>query len=343
MKFIITLCLSIMLSLPCFTQFIIEVDSTLILHNLDTVGSAEYLVVRDEDGILAKQNVEPIEYVELEKSLPYFPNYVDYGAGYENGIYYKENNRVFLGGLIRRINGPITNGDTICILPAAYQPFRRVLLHGFQDSQGIRINIESDGVVRVISNSPEASIDFISLDGMSFYRWAQIGDFIDGGYLFYIADPPADLDGDGILDKGLLAAPMDQGTAQWGCEGTATHATNHDVGAGKINTDIILSICTTQDIAADLCHDLVLNGHDDWYLPSKDELILMWRNLADSDGNGINDGVNHSSNIGNFSSVRYYSSTEWNLDSAFEIEMYLGGIYAFSKAPESRVRAIRTF
>ena len=38
----------------------------------------------------------------------------------------------------------------------------------------------------------------------------QIGDYRDGGIVFYIASPPVDLDGDGDLDTGLVCAIQDQ-------------------------------------------------------------------------------------------------------------------------------------
>ena len=48
-----------------------------------------------------------------------------------------------------------------------------------------------------------------------------------------------------------------------------------------------------------------MNGYDDWFLPSKDELGLMYTNL-------------HAQSVGDFSSVNwYYSSSEYNDNSYY--------------------------
>ena len=67
------------------------------------------------------------------------------------------------------------------------------------------------------------------------------------------------------------------------CTGTA-------VGTGKKNTELLVKAMgsaaysyrgleTTSVYAAKLCSDLVYNGFDDWFLPSKDELNLICTNL----------------------------------------------------------------
>ena len=53
--------------------------------------------------------------------------------------------------------------------------------------------------------------------------------------------------------------------------------------------------CSTADIAARLCGDLVEGGYSDWYLPSKDELNKLYLNKVA---------------VGGFAPNVYWSSTE---------------------------------
>jgi hypothetical protein len=54
------------------------------------------------------------------------------------------------------------------------------------------------------------------------------------------------------------------------------------IGAGMNNTSHIIEVMQNAGIfvtAAQFCGDLEYNGYDDWFLPSRDELDLMYRNL----------------------------------------------------------------
>jgi len=48
--------------------------------------------------------------------------------------------------------------------------------------------------------------------------------------------------------------------------------------------------------AAQACDSLIINGFDDWFLPSRDELNFMYGNL-------------HMRDLGNFKNEKYWSST----------------------------------
>jgi len=121
----------------------------------------------------------------------------------------------------------------------------------------------------------------------------KIGDFYGGGIIFYI---------DSSGKHGLIAARIDQSTdSKWGCDGKDIQGTKPDIGSGQPNTVAIVSNCTTQGIAAKLCYELTLDGYDDWYLPSKEELNQIFVNLKQR-------------NIGGLSNSRYWSSTQDNIN-----------------------------
>jgi hypothetical protein len=143
----------------------------------------------------------------------------------------------------------------------------------------------------------------------------------------------------------LEAAPSDQSTGMsWGCHGTSIPGTQLTVGSGEANTSLIKLGCTGQSAAAELCADLSLGGQSDWFLPSRDELNLMYKNL-------------HLNNQGGFStSYSYWSSTEYNSDCAWFLRFTNGfasycssytilwGIrYSGKQVNYYSVRAVRAF
>lgn len=115
-------------------------------------------------------------------------------------------------------------------------------------------------------------------------------------------------------------------------------------GTGWQNTTDIVAGCSELDIAARICDDLDLNNQTDWFLPSKDELDLMWINLADSDGNNVNNGPTDPGNLGGFNSSNYWSSSEFSTWNAWYQGFSNGDqSHAFSKNLSFSVRAIREF
>jgi hypothetical protein len=96
-----------------------------------------------------------------------------------------------------------------------------------------------------------------------------IGQNYGGGIIFYI---------DSTGHHGLISAASDVGYTTWGCSGLLIGATQSGIGTGQNNTTAIVNGCNTAGIAASLCYELVLNGFDDWFLPSKDELNQLYLN-----------------------------------------------------------------
>lgn len=96
----------------------------------------------------------------------------------------------------------------------------------------------------------------------------QIGDFYQGGVVFYL---------DETGKHGLVCPITNTSPALhegWGCA-TVDGADGTAIGTGLQNTLDIIAACPTPGIAADICDKLELNGYSDWYLPSIDELQAM--------------------------------------------------------------------
>ena len=153
-----------------------------------------------------------------------------------------------------------------------------------------------------------------------------IGDTYQGGIIFY-------LDGNG---GGLIAADSDQSSAQWGCYEQSIGGTSSAVGTGAANTTAIVSGCSETAIAARICADLTLGGYTDWFLPSKDELNLMYENIGQGNVLGLG-------NVGNFADNYYWSSTEYGINYAWSQYFYYGVPFYRSKFGTDNVRAVRAF
>lgn len=116
---------------------------------------------------------------------------------------------------------------------------------------------------------------------------------------------------------------------EWGGYGTSVGGTSAAVGTGEANTQAIVNKLGAGSYAAKLCYDLTLGGYDDWFLPSKDELNLMYQQR----------GV-----IGGFSSNDYWwSSSEYGSFFARKQNFANGRQIYNNKNNDSCVRAVRAF
>jgi hypothetical protein len=164
------------------------------------------------------------------------------------------------------------------------------------------------------------------------YRIGDMGPA--GGIIFYIRN--SDVDGWRYLEA---APPQTEFRAPWGIvfsDGLIVPsflATKTDLGTGRENTADIIDHFQIQGpaIAAQLCRSFNYGGYTDWFLPSKDELVVMYTNLA---ANGL----------GGFRREPYWSSTESSYRFAF-FQSFREGKQFFNgeKTMPMYVRAIRAF
>jgi hypothetical protein len=143
-----------------------------------------------------------------------------------------------------------------------------------------------------------------------------------GGKIFYCGPP-----------YNMESSTTDQntGTATFGCSGIYI-SSFFELGTGMGNTANIAASCATAGIAAKICDVLVLGGKSDWFLPSKDELDLMYQ---------------YRTTIGNFSTsgiADYWSSSRNDLSNAWVRDFSNGAEGAEAKSStNNRVRCIRSF
>ena len=124
---------------------------------------------------------------------------------------------------------------------------------------------------------------------------SQIGDFMNGGIIFW-------LDGNG---GGLIAATTDLwGT--WAGASWIAYSTDTAIGTGAQNTMNVAqsTVGGGTEVIFMIYNQYNFNtqGYGDWFLPSKDELNEMYLNIGQGNALGLG-------NIGGFTNNNYWSSS----------------------------------
>ena len=165
----------------------------------------------------------------------------------------------------------------------------------------------------------------------------SVGDFAQGGIVFWL---------DETGEHGLVCA-KNQSTAGWyaGTDGV-TRATGDGPFSGEANTSIIIAAQVSigddgNDYAAQICNELQITEggktYGDWYLPSKQELNLIYQNKTTIDATAtVNGGVTFGDNY-------FWSSTEYDNESAWRQLFIDGEQVAYLKFSYTEVRAVRAF
>ena len=188
-----------------------------------------------------------------------------------------------------------------------------------------------DVTVKVVDNGSPVLDDSqsftITVEEPGTYSLRDIGPA--GGYIFY--DKGFYSDGWRYLEAAPVSTEWTD--IEWGSYGTWIGGTGMGIGTGQNNTSTIVSWLNShgeEGKAAQFCDALVYGGYSDWFLPSKDELNLMYTNLKVA-------------GVGGFAVFFYWSSSE--LDAYFAWIQDFGNSLqgSFGKSGTVRVRAVRVF
>ena len=108
------------------------------------------------------KEIKPIEKIPL----PLADNVANYGNVYQEGIYYKIGNIVYLEGLLQT-SGTIGNDTVIATLPENHRPSKRLIFTVMKSADLIcRINIDKDGTIKWSTGT--ATAPWIALNGINF-------------------------------------------------------------------------------------------------------------------------------------------------------------------------------
>lgn len=203
----------------------------------------------------------------------------------------------------------------------------------------VAANTYSSMVSQADANSKaQADIDangqnYANTNGTCISTLLHVGDSYGGGIVGYLLQYN-DVGYDANIQHGIIAAPSDQALAMawWNGSNVTTYKLGIDTLMGGYEaTQNIVNIQGTGNYAASLCWNLVLNGYNDWALPTRSALVCLHTNKA---------------LIGNFADFPYWSSNERNNynDQAYMEDF--GSMYQGSpilKSQLARVRAVRHF
>jgi hypothetical protein len=241
------------------------------------------------------------------------------------------------------VQGTVVNSSGISIDVSTYKGvdlfFQGNKIATLWDNDTHTIPIENPGVYSlhlVLINKDEKTTSVtITSRGVTKVDFTKIESYFPiggngpaGGIVFY--DKGRYSDGWRYLE----AAPARvEFRAAWGADGNNVSGTMTDVGSGNRNTQIIvvrLRSLGESNRAAQICAAMDINGYKDWFLPSRDELRLMYTNLKQK-------------GLGEFSNNWYWSSSDYNIYYAGIQDFSNGVLRSGEKNETNSVRAVRAF
>ena len=149
----------------------------------------------------------------------------------------------------------------------------------------------------------------------------KLGNEFGGGVIYYI---------DATGEHGLIMAQGDQSeNIRWFNKPVEkAGAYGKHIYDGKKNTKAIVVKLGEGSYPAKICDDLKLEGYNDWYLPSKDELDELYK---------------YGKKNGGFTHDYYWSSTELSDDDVYYKSFFNGQGFTKFERNMGKVRAIRSF
>jgi hypothetical protein len=164
-----------------------------------------------------------------------------------------------------------------------------------------------------------------------------IGEQFGGGVIFHIWKDSQGAEHGLIVDITDLINPQ---SFTWSdVNTTLIGSTSQSTWNGLGNCNAIVSQSGHNASVASLCLNLTNGGQNDWYLPSIDELSLLWHNRFN---------VNRTLSILSSATILpseafYWSSTEYDQNFALSIFFKDGSVNNYSKAFTINTRAVRAF
>ncbi len=185
----------------------------------------------------------------------------------------------------------------------------------------------------------------LQTDGSGTLSWTNkgttysVGDFVLGGIVFWL---------DETGQHGLVCAKQDYATTvMWKTGGNGNNrAYGNGPLAGKMNTCIIIAAQVaigdgSGTYAARICNELQITEggktYGDWYLPSKEEVNLMYQNRTTINATAVANGGSA------FEGSQYWSSNEHGKYTAYTLDINTGTQTFDSKETFYWLRAIRAF
>ena len=161
-----------------------------------------------------------------------------------------------------------------------------------------------------------------------------IGEAFGGGVIFHLWK-----DAQGF-EHGLIVDKTDLSTSQaWSnIDQTLIGATAQSSWDGLSNSNAIVGQAGHTNSAAALCLNSTNGGQSDWYLPSIQELNMLWNNYYT-----VARSLTQISGATQFQTTNYWSSTEFDLYIAWNFGFDGGNAYDYNKTARFYVRAVRAF
>ncbi len=245
-----------------------------------------------------------------------------------------------------------THSDATTTISGFMSSTDKTKLDGLQNANGSETKVTAGANVTVTGEGTEATPYVINSTGGGSGSSHYVGEFYGGGVVFYVWDNG---------QHGLICAIEDQDGWGYGIPQptwrwyAGTYFCTDAIGVlplgGEMNTAIIIASTAAAGndharYAARVAHEYYIpftyyteeEVFGDWYLPAREELLLMCMNYDVIDATAIANGGSA------FTNAYYWSSSEFDEENAWAIVPHGNSTeYTRNKATLCCVRAVRSF